>query len=618
MKRFSLVCFVLSITILGYVSAQTVEVNGTISTNTVVVENAFVTFIDNSDTTRQFSTLTNSSGEYSLSILTVVNQSENLPTEFVLQQNYPNPFSASTKISYGLDTPSDVVITIFDVLGRQVRDIPVGVTTGGAHHVIWDGLDNGGQRAAAGVYFCRLQADGRSRVMKMILGINSATANLPILPTHSAYPSQMAKSLHEFLLADFTVRITNTKNTAPAIVPKRIDNVTVDQNARLDFTVDELIEDNLATIFLDSTQQVISGFGAANILRWRPDMTADQIDKAFGTENGQVGLSILRLRIPPNENDFADNVRTAREAYARGVKIIASPWSPPASMKTNNNLVGGRLRPDAYADYADHLNAFADYMTDHDAPLHALSIQNEPDVKVDYESCDWNASEMLAFIKEQGAAIHTDIIVPESFQFKHDLSDPILNDPEAAQHVAIIGGHIYGGGLSSYPLAKNKGKELWMTEHLDTDTTWTHVLATGKEIHDCMNAGMNAYIWWYIVRYYGPIGEDSRVTKRGYIMSQFARFIRPGFVRVFTTRIPQRQVYVSGYRDGAKMVIVAINQRSLPMEQTFFLKDGQANRFRAYVTSQTENCAPTTEVTTSNGYFHLTLPPSSITTFVSE
>ena len=88
----------------------------------------------------------------------------------------------------------------------------------------------------------------------------------------------------------------------------------------------------------------------------------------------------------------------------------------------------------------------------------------------------------LKFVEENAAAIGTDIIVPESFNFNHTISDAIRNDPTAAANVAIIGGHIYGGGIGSYPLAESKGKEVWMTEHLDADTTWTDVFARGKEI----------------------------------------------------------------------------------------------------------------------------------------
>ena len=118
---------------------------------------------------------------------------------------------------------------------------------------------------------------------------------------------------------------------------------------------------------------------------------------------------------------------------------------PPAWMKSNNNIVGGRLNDTSYAGYATHLKAFADYMSSNGVPLRAISIQNEPDVNVNYESCDWTASEMLKFVKENAPAIGTDIIVPESYNFNHTISDAILNDPAAAANVSIIGGHIYGG-----------------------------------------------------------------------------------------------------------------------------------------------------------------------------
>lgn len=98
-----------------------------------------------------------------------------------------------------------------------------------------------------------------------------------------------------------------------------------------------------AHIYLNNIQQVNRGFDAANILPWRPDMTTHEANKAFGTGDGQIGFTILRLRIPPDTNEFNLNVPTAKLAHSMGVTIIASPWSPPAWMKTNNNNIGGRL-----------------------------------------------------------------------------------------------------------------------------------------------------------------------------------------------------------------------------------------------------------------------------------
>ena len=395
-----------------------------------------------------------------------------------------------------------------------------------------------------------------------------------------------------------------------------------------------------ATIDLADSRQIIRGFGGMNYLPQRPDMTADQVKKAFGTDNGEIGLTILRLRVPYRESEFGLNVPTAALASSMGATIIASPWTPPARMKMNMNIVGGRLNDTSYASYAAHLKSFADYMAGNGVPLYAISVQNEPDISVSYESCSWKPSELLQFMKNNAPSIGTRIIVPESFNFDHAFSDAVLHDSIAASHVSIIGGHIYGeglkgfawslyqsliggrgifrGGLTTYPLALNKGKEVWMTEHLDTDTAWSAVLGTAKEIHDCMNAGMSAYLWWYIVRFYGPILEDGNVSKRGYIMSQYARFIRPGSVRVQATAHPQSDVYVTAYKNGSRVVIVAINRAGSSRVQAFSLRNGTASSFRSYYTSSTQNCIEGGTAAVSDGSFIATLEPSSVTTFVSD
>ncbi len=83
-------------------------------------------------------------------------------------------------------------------------------------------------------------------------------------------------------------------------------------------------------IHTDSTAQVIRGFGAANIVNWRPDMNDSEINEAFGTGQGQLGFSILRLRIPPTKSEWSSYVPTAQKAYNMGGKNNCFPWSPPA------------------------------------------------------------------------------------------------------------------------------------------------------------------------------------------------------------------------------------------------------------------------------------------------
>jgi glucuronoarabinoxylan endo-1,4-beta-xylanase len=630
MKKVKNIVLLLAVISFG-ARARTFVVKGVVSTSTTPVRSAAVTFVDNSDPTKQFLALTDAAGKYQIGIITSVKSGGNLPVGFELGQNHPNPFSSATAISYRLSKPSAVQLTIYNILGREVKTYAFGVQAAGAHGILWDGTDDAGKRVAPGIYFFRLQAQGESKIKKMVFGagernlaarretsassVEPLTEPVSLSKTNFSPTAEIVKRANAPLRGGtYTMQIANTNDTFPAIAPLRIENVVVRSDTTLNFTVSAL---NAATIYWDSTQQVIRGFGAANIRPWRPDMTANDVNLAFGAADGKIGLSILRLRVPPNQNEFSLNVATARAAHSRGATIIASPWSPPASMKTNNNVVGGKLRESSYADYAAHLKSFADFMASNGVPLHAISIQNEPDVQVTYESCDWNAAEMLKFAKENAPAIGTDIFAPESFNFNQTISNAILNDSTAASHVAIIGGHIYGGGLRSYPLAESKGKEIWMTEHLDTDTSWTNVLATGKEINDCMTVGMNAYIWWYIVRFYGPILENGNVSKRGYVMSQFARFVRPGYFRVYATS-PQRQVYITAYRDAAKVVIVAINLRAQAVEQTFLLRDGDAVGFTPFVTSRAKNCIQESDVAVSGRIFTTTLEASSVTTFVSK
>jgi zinc metalloprotease ZmpB len=82
-----------------------------------------------------------------------------LPASFNLAQNYPNPFNPSTTIPFVLSKPATIRMSVYTMLGQEVRMLVSGSFAAGSHSVIWDGTSSTGQRLASGAYLCRLQVE---------------------------------------------------------------------------------------------------------------------------------------------------------------------------------------------------------------------------------------------------------------------------------------------------------------------------------------------------------------------------------------------------------------------------------------------------------------------------
>ncbi|MBD3299571.1 MAG: HYR domain-containing protein [candidate division Zixibacteria bacterium] len=92
-----------------------------------------------------------------------------VPTSYALLQNYPNPFNPSTTIQFRLPEASEVNLTIYNVLGQEVRSLITGVKEAGTHTVEWDGRDNNGSAVQSGMYFYRIQTPSFTEAKKMTL-----------------------------------------------------------------------------------------------------------------------------------------------------------------------------------------------------------------------------------------------------------------------------------------------------------------------------------------------------------------------------------------------------------------------------------------------------------------
>jgi O-glycosyl hydrolase/cytoskeletal protein CcmA (bactofilin family) len=366
-------------------------------------------------------------------------------------------------------------------------------------------------------------------------------------------------------------------------------------------------------------RQQIDGFGAGVVFldAGLDPLTDGQMDTLYGAGPGQFGLSLIRVRISPTGN-WSDALGNGRKAHARGAKILATPWTPPAAMKSSNNIVGGSLLPSAYGDYVAYLNSFLDAMTANGSPVSVISLQNEPDITVTYESASWTAAQFQTFCRDYAGAINAPVMMPESFQFNQAVSDPTLNDPAAAANIDYIGGHLYGAGVRDYPLARSLGKRIWMTEYLVNDQTIATAIDTAAQISDCLTTGnMSAYIWWKTIgNANGLLDAAGAPQRRGFVMGQFSRFVRPGDFRIDVSA-NAGPLSVSAFKDPVtgRFAIVTVNNTTLPETQKFNLGGITTSTVSPWVTSATQSLEQQSPLATSGGAFTYEIPSMSVVTF---
>lgn len=425
------------------------------------------------------------------------------------------------------------------------------------------------------------------------------------------------------------------------------------------------------SIHPEETHQTIRGFGGMvhNIWQGGKGLSAEDAKIAFGTGDGELGLTALRIPVNENSSNWKSDLEAAKLAKSYGAIIYATPWKPPTELQTAYTLNRWgqtynttQIVERDWAAYVDHLNDFSAFMKAQGVPLYAISIQNEPDW-CDSWTC-WTADDLYKFTKNYASGLRkngTKVISAESFAYSKSLYDKILNDAEALKNIDIVGAHFYGSTAATgddyfqYALAdeKAKNRERWMTEHYTesqgSGNMWRGVISTGDqdqtakldtvraldvgyEIHRGLVVGnFNLYTWWYIRRVYGlimekdfggkisvPENEIGKPSKRGYVLSHFSRFVRPGAVRIGATANPEKDVFVSAYKKGDSVIVVLINRDYGSTKNIDISLSGTESvaSFEKFVTSETKNVKRENAVSAIGGKFSVILDKESITTLV--
>lgn len=365
-------------------------------------------------------------------------------------------------------------------------------------------------------------------------------------------------------------------------------------------------------------------------------------EQFFSVEKG-LGLSLLRVQI--RSDGMTSELGTVDAAVSYGVKVWATPWTPPSDLKTSGTNNDGSLIAANYDVWAKTLADFAASMQERGTPLIGLSAQNEPDFDADWDACTYSAQELATFTADHLApalaarAPDVKIIAPETADWEslEEYADAILDQPSLADRLLAIATHDYGGAPFELTRAAEAGQELWMTETSDNnknaDTGMKSAITIASKIHAALTrANASAWHhWWLLPRTDQGIPDTNagltdpklNLTKRAYALGQFSRFIRPDYVRVESNNQLALQVLGSAYQnsDHSQLVLVFVSDRSDAISQIVSVPGEHFVSTQLWVTDakhSLERANDDPEITSRGEQLKFDLPPNSVVTVVAQ
>jgi glucosylceramidase len=293
-------------------------------------------------------------------------------------------------------------------------------------------------------------------------------------------------------------------------------------------------------------------------------------------------------------------IKKAMETAGGKLTLFASPWSPPAFMKsTNNMLKGGKLLPEFYQPWANYFAKFIKAYEKEGIPIWGVTIQNEPMATQSWESCIFTAEEERDFLKnnlgqtlaKNGLGDKKIIIWDHNRDMINQRVDTILADPEAAKYVWGIGYHWYENWSGGLQMFDNVGvvhetypdKNLIFTEgtvesfNAAKYQIWANGERYGRSMINDFNNGTVGWTDWNILldetggpNHVGnfclaPIHGDTKTgeliyTPSYYYIGHFSKFIKPGAKRVNSVASRSQLLTTSFENPDGKVVTVVMNQ----------------------------------------------------------
>jgi glucosylceramidase len=389
-------------------------------------------------------------------------------------------------------------------------------------------------------------------------------------------------------------------------------------------------------VFVDpsKTFQTYFGIGAAltdasaETFYKLPKETQDELLKAYFDKEKGIGYTVARTNI--NSCDFSSDMYTyvqdgdkelktfniehdrkykipfikeAMKTAGGKLNLFASPWSPPAWMKDNNDMLqGGKLKPEFYDSWAMYYTKFIKEYEKEGVPVWGISIQNEPMAKQRWESCIYTAEEERDFLKKhlgptmekEGLKDKKIIVWDHNRDLIYQRAQTYFDDPEASKYIWGIGFHWYedwSGGLPMYDNLRRvyetfPDKHIFFTEgcaesfNASRYNAWVLGEEYGRSMINDFNNGMVGFTDWNILLdetggpnhvqnfCFAPVHGDTKTgkliyTNAYYYIGHFSKFIQPGAKRV-TAAASRSQLLTTAFKnEDGKTVVVVMNQGNI-------------------------------------------------------
>ena len=370
--------------------------------------------------------------------------------------------------------------------------------------------------------------------------------------------------------------------------------------------------EEILTAFFDKTKGI--GYNIARVNMNSCDFSSKSYTYV---QDGDKDLSTFNIA-----PDRAYKIPFIKEAIAKagGLQLYVSPWSPPAYMKSNNDMLqGGKLLPEYYQTWASYYPKYIKALEAEGIPVWGLTVQNEPMAKQIWESCIYTAEEERDFLKnylgptmqKEGLKDKKIIVWDHNRDLIYQRAQTYMSDPEASKYIWGIGFHWYEDWSGGTPMYDNlrrvhesfPDKHLFFTEGTieSFDARRYDAWQLGEDYASSMindfNNGMVGFTDWNIILdetggpnhvknfCFAPVHADTKTgrviyTNSYYYIGHFSKFIKPGARRI-SAAASRSQLLTTAFKnpDGSNVVVV-MNQSGI--DSPYFLwVNGNAAQLQA-------------------------------------